>query len=231
MFRLHRNVMLGLAGVFAAASVLAQERNLVDLQQKVVEGSSVALTKLAIYYGEEATPPDSIRAVDLLTIAAIRYSDPIAQLNLGIVYQSGVDGVDADIGRAAYWYGRASEAGNADAQMRLGELYMRGEGTAVDRNKAVNFFTKASDNGFAPAQVELGYMYEMGEFGSVDYDIARMLYEKAAAQGEVIAQYNLAEMYELGKGVDVDKALARQWYTAAAEQGLQEAVEALQRLE
>lgn len=220
------------AALFVASTVAyANEESIPEWQQAVVDGSSEALVELALFYGTNPAGADEQRAFDLLFIAANRFDQPVAQVNLGVLYQFGGEGVSVDLPRAAYWYSRAARSGNAAGQARLADLYSRGSGTEVNFEKAADLYTKAADSGLADAQVELGYIFEMGDLGEIDYDAAMSLYQKAADQGNVIAQYNLAEMYELGKGGPVNLDQARSWYGRSADGGLEEAREALQRLQ
>ena len=50
---------------------------------------------------------------------------PEAQLNLGLLYQSG-QGVNIDLEKALYWYEQAASAGLADAHLNLGMMYFQG---------------------------------------------------------------------------------------------------------
>ena len=215
----------------SSTGAFANEESIPEWQQAVVDGSPEALVELALFYGTNPAGADEQRAFDLLFIAANRFDQPVAQVNLGVFYQFGGEGMNVDLPRAAYWYARAARSGNPAAQSRLADLYSRGSGTDVNFEKAADLYTKAADSGFAEAQVELGYIFEMGDLGEVDYDAAMGLYQEAADQGNVIAQYNLAEMYELGKGGPVNLDQARSWYGRSAEGGLDEAKEALQRLQ
>jgi uncharacterized glyoxalase superfamily protein PhnB len=51
---------------------------------------------------------------------------------------------------------RLSDAGNTNAQVRLGQVYWYGEGVAVDRTRADALFAKAAAAGNADAKVALG---------------------------------------------------------------------------
>jgi hypothetical protein len=58
---------------------------------------------------------------------------------------------------------RAAEAGLADAQARLGRMYLQGEGVAPDPERAVGLFERAARQGHPMAQYELGQRYYAGE--------------------------------------------------------------------
>lgn len=61
----------------------------------------------------------------------------------------------ADMKAAFRWFRRAAEAGNAEAQRRLAQLYERGLGTNVDRNAALSWYRLAADQGDLPARCRM----------------------------------------------------------------------------
>jgi hypothetical protein len=56
---------------------------------------------------------------------------PVAQTNLGVLYEEG-RGVPHDYVLAATWYRKAAEQGNAEAQADLGFAYGKGHGVPQD---------------------------------------------------------------------------------------------------
>ncbi len=62
---------------------------------------------------------------------------PVAQYNLGFMYESGW-GVARNDQEAAGWYQLAADQGHAKAQFNLGRLYMEGRG--VDKNKGLGLY-------------------------------------------------------------------------------------------
>lgn len=205
-----------------------------ELRESYSQGDNASLVELALYYAQgESELGNSDTAMDvsfnLLSIAANRHNNPVAQVNLGVFYQFGLS-IDVNHARAAYWYDKAATNGNQSAVVKLADLYSRGVGTDVNASQAAELYTEAAEAGSPDAQVELGYMYEVGDIGEVNFEEARKWYEQAAQGGSEIGQYNLAEMYELGKGGPVDLDKAKEFYGLAAQQGLQEATEALARI-
>lgn len=109
-----------------------------------------------------------------------RQGDPSAQFALGNAYENGV-GVEADAALAARWYRRAAaprggetslaipsptgeEAhgrllgadragtpGNAEAQYRLGRMYLEGRGVDKSRSRARNWLGRAAEQGHEAA--------------------------------------------------------------------------------
>jgi len=179
--------LIGSEGYFFKAllllllSVSAAQSNedVSSLEIAAADGSSEALIELALFYGQDEENKDEKRAFDLLLIAANRFDNSIAQINLGVMYQFGGDGIGVDESRAAYWYSRAARSGSLSAQSKLADMYSRGIGTPANPDKAADLYRSAADGGFADAQVELGYLHETGEIGQVDYNLALDLYQSA----------------------------------------------------
>jgi len=55
------------------------------------------------------------------------------------------EGVEKDWEKAAYWFTKAAEQGDATAQNNLGVCYENGMGVERDRKKAVYWYTKAAE--------------------------------------------------------------------------------------
>lgn len=83
-----------------------------------------------------------------------------------------------DYGRAFPLYARLADAGNTEAQFRLGEMYWYGDGTAVDLAKSRTWLQKAAAKGHAGARESLELLAQRGRRGA---DIA---YWTTAYQGE-----------------------------------------------
>ena len=99
--------------------------------------------------------------------------------------------------------------GDADAEYKLGVLYMKGEGGPQIDTEAAEWFGKAADQGHVDAQLALMYPVELG----VQDDITEAVkwYREAADQGEAEAQITLAIMYYNGLGVPQSEVFAYQW--------------------
>ena len=113
----------------------------------------------------------------------------------------------------------AAEQGDADAQFRLGFMYLEGRGVQQDDGEAVKLFGQAAEQGHAAAQNNLGAMYYNGRGVQQDDEGAVKWYRLAAEQGDATAQNNLGGMYKYGRGIRQDSAEAVKWYRLAAEQG------------
>lgn len=86
--------------------------------------------------------------VDLPALSAQAESgDPWAQVNLGAVYDHGLDGVARDPIKAVIWYRRAAEAGIPEAQFNLAHCLASGRGTPRDDAEAFVWMRRAAEQG------------------------------------------------------------------------------------
>ena len=112
-----------------------------------------------------------------------------------------------------------AEHGDAEAQLRLGYCYEKGNGVEQNYEKAIEWYTKSVEQGNAVAQLRLGYCYEKGNGVEQNHEKAIEWYTKSAEQGNASAMYNLALCYQEGNGVEQNYEKAVEWYTKSAEQG------------
>ena len=68
-----------------------------------------------------------------------------------------------DYVQAISLYRKAAAEGDAIAQFKLGGMYARSEGVALNHREAVSWFTQAAAKGYAPAQNSLGVRFEKGQ--------------------------------------------------------------------
>ncbi|XP_055848390.1 protein sel-1 homolog 1 isoform X2 [Episyrphus balteatus] len=86
-----------------------------------------------------------------------------------------------DLIRGFYYWKRAAAQGYSAAQVKLGDYYYYGWGTAVDFESAASLYRKASEQHFnAQAMFNLGYMHEQGLGMKKDLHLAKRLYDLAA---------------------------------------------------
>ena len=138
-----------------------------------------------------------------------RPRSPVAELG-----QSQTDAQDIEALR------RAAEQGDAEAQKKLGDAYLRGDGVPRDLDGAARWYRLAADQGDALAQSNLGVMYASGRGVQKDDVEATRWYRLAAEQGDARARYNLGVVYASGWGVQKDDAEAVRWYRLAARSAL-----------
>jgi len=113
----------------------------------------------------------------------------------------------------------AAEAGSAEAQARLGQMLLDGDGVARDATEAFGWFERAALAGHLEAANMIGRCYDLGWGVTVDKAKAAAWFRQAAGRGLTWAKYNYATLLALGQGVAEDKATALALFEEAAAEG------------
>lgn len=138
----------------------------------------------------------------------------------------GYDGVDFAAVK------KQADAGDPDAQSKLGVLYASGLGVKQDLKEAARWYKKAADQSYPLGMWNLAFLYVRGEgVPKVDYVKALGLFRNAAELGLDRAQYDLGMMYLNGLGTEENSKEAEKWFHRAADQGNREAVKILKEIE
>ena len=138
--------------------------------------------------------------IGLVVWSVLALADPtedLVQLDLGLIQQR-------------------ADAGDADAQLELGDRHSRGREFQASSLDAVIWWRKSA------AQGNLQAMFRMGQFESnsdANATAAVDWYQRAANLGYVQAEVSLGQAYEHGSGICQDQAKALFWYRRASEQG------------
>ena len=123
------------------------------------------------------------------------------------------------------WYGKAAQAGEVDAWLRLGRLHQvglsSGEGPrfGIDQDKAKIAFEKGAQAGSVPCMITLARLLLAAPKDEADIAKIVELFRKAAAENSPIGSFHLGELYQAGIGVEQDWALALEHYQDAARLG------------
>lgn len=110
-----------------------------------------------------------------------------------------------------------AESGDAEAQYKLGNAYLRGTEVARDYDTAAAWFEKAAAQEHVKSHYKLGYLYLEGKGVKTDYEKAYRHLRRAARQEYSPAQFYLGQLYAQGNGVKQDNGRALYWFTQAAE--------------
>lgn len=154
----------------------------------------------------------SLRAVDIPSAGSAPEPKTISQqIELAAEYFTG-HGVPQDEKLAAYWYERAADAGDPEAQRQVGYFYATGLGVPMDTARAVHWFQLAAAGGSEGAKVNLGVAYLRGVGVPKNVALGVQLFREAAEKGSGLGACYLGELYYLGVGVPQDRALAMRWY-------------------
>ena len=139
-----------------------------------------------------------------------------------------------------------AEAGDSDAQLRLGNIYEEGEGVAKSFAEAAEWYGKAVEKGNVQAKFFLARLYYNGNGVEKKIEEAKKLWQEGAQAGDMRCQYALGMFFQEQAGVIVsiagekkilpspeshkNLAEAEKWYSKAAKQGFEPAIEALKSI-
>jgi len=148
----------------------------------------------------------------------------VMTLACGLLPALGQTAAPAPSGMDAALLAKAN-AGDASAQLKVGESYARAAATDQDRDQvaedykqAATWYRKAADQGNIAGELELAALYRDGGGRSFARDTAQAAawYGKAADQGDTGAQGTLGLLYAMGQGVPRSDVDAYFWLDLAA---------------
>ena len=100
---------------------------------------------------------------------------------------------------AAKFLQRAADAGSAEAQFELAQLYEKGLGVDQDLDRAFALFTASAEQGFADALNDLGFIYYQGGLNIVpNQPLGLEYFQKAADVRHPQAMFNVAALIDDG---------------------------------
>jgi uncharacterized protein len=134
-----------------------------------------------------------------------------AQATLGVLCT-----LIGEFAQAATWWGKAAQAGDAEAQYNLARLYSQGQGVQASAELAFRWFYAAAQQGIVRAQARLGLLYATGEGVAQDSIAAHQWFHIAAQQGEDSAKANLERSRLLIGSAQIAEAVrrAQEWFAA-----------------
>lgn len=181
-----------------------------DVRAKAVLGK--------LYVDGYYLPRDNKKGMALLeSAAAVKNTDAIT--NLGLVYLTGNDVTIADPAKALDYLQRGADAGNKEAQRRLGEALITGSGVARKPLEGRKLLETAGKNGDPKSLVVLGRLLMEGQYLKADLLHARSLFEKAAQLGNVEGVELLGGKLMWNGRSKADAKLAEKYLTMAGKAG------------
>lgn len=124
-------------------------------------------------------------------------------------------------------YQQDAEAGNAEAQFLLSNMYFDGLGTKFNGALGMRWLRAAANQDHHDAQFTLGMLYANGRYVEQNDVEAFNWCLKSAENGNLLGYFSVATFYMQGKGTEVNQTLGLDWHLKAAEQGLSESQNAL----
>lgn len=118
---------------------------------------------------------------------------------------------------------KSAKQGNAEAQLKVGEMYETGFGVEQNNMEARYWITRSANQNNETARFKLLY-WDMKKKGLNDENKAKVEELNAKAkQGNAQAQYYLGKMYAHGVGIKKNPDIAIDWLNKAALAGVLEA--------
>ena len=132
-------------------------------------------------------------------------------------------------GGLPFWKPLANQ-GDTEAMLRVGEIYIQGNGVERDVAAGMKWMKKAADRRNGEAMYSMAQLYSAGLGAQVNMQYAYEWYEKAANVGYAPGQYQLGLGYAKGIGVEKDLTKAREWLNKASRNGYLSANDILNNL-
>jgi TPR repeat protein len=171
--------------------------------------------------GADEVPPATKQAIYWYERAA-RRGHVVAQLNLGVLYETGHRGRRAaDYSAAVQWYFSAAQHGHAGARFNLGRLFWSGKGLPRNYDASFRFFKRAGKQGHSMALTNVGAMFMSGNGVRQDPVAARRWSRLAADKRNATAHQNLGVMHEQGLGGPVDVVKAAEHFRHAIDPSME----------
>ena len=152
---------------------------------------------------------DYATAAKLLKKAYNMHPDSFGINILGRIYYNGGKGITQDYNEAAKWFRLSAEDGFAEAQTKLGYMYIHSEGVVQDYNEAAKWFAQSAIQGDSYGQMALGNFYHSGKGGFLQDNImAHMWFNVSAANNSEESGTFRDELTNNMTPVDISKAQA-----------------------
>lgn len=187
------------------------------------------------------------KAAMLWLQAEALHGNTAAQVALGRAYGPGLEDcrqvcrgrhLGQHAGRAAFWFRKAADLGDIEAQFCLGMACLAGDGVPRDPRLAVDWYRRAADHGHPQARLALAWCLANGQGTPQDMVQAAEWRRRAsvgldfltlhedlmwATVGDPDAQFRLYAAYSSGSHVPRDEEVAAEWLSRAAHGGCAEA--------
>lgn len=196
--------------------------------RRILLATGILFGLVIAFFGAEYAFPQIIEVELKLTCSM---SAPSANCQRRMVSMGHVWSLRGETARAAAWYSRAAEAGNAAGMFHLAWCHeQRGYGQVKANlsarsgdlasslrgagfQEAAKWYRKSADKGFAPSMNNLGELYMSGMLGGRDVTEGFRWHLAAARAGNPVAAANVALDYKIGRGVGADDGQSREWAT------------------
>lgn len=151
---------------------------------------------------------DTVKAFEWFMKSALKnYS--LAQYEIGLFYEKGVNPCIRNTEKALYWYTKAANNNYILAMYAMGRIYANGEDDVTPNySKAYSYYLLAADRGLKEAQFSVGISLLYGKGVNINKNLSYQYLLKAALQGYPEAQYQVSLLLLNGIGVEKDEKQA-----------------------
>lgn len=153
------------------------------------------------------------------TLAKAQAGDAEAMEAVAGMYLSGTGAPKPDVPTGLNWERKAAQAGNADAQLSLGDIYFKAQGPgypAANHAESFKWYELAAKQGNTRALLKVADFYELGDGVKKDPAQALKFVRQAAeANGDRDAALRLGQMYAEGRGTTKNVVEANRWLATA----------------
>lgn len=160
--------------------------------------------------------------LEKLTIDA-EADDIDSQIELGIIYMYGDEGIRKNTKKAIYFLTKAAKQNSGDAYNYLSDIFhekIPNEDTQNENYKfVIDYLKKAIALNHLPSINALGHLYRLGHGVNQNYAKALELFKKGAALGSAACMNDVANCYISGWGVEINDLEATIWLKKAADLG------------
>lgn len=201
---------------------------LAGLREKALNGDADAAKQLVVHYEVSGNVPETSRWMNQyvsLTEKAADAGNVSAMLDLGKLFYTGSRLYPKNMEKARFWFTRAADSGNADAQYQTAAMISKGMGGLRDEALATSYYEKAlhswqkeAEAGDPKAALWVGLLYERKLVPGSSPEKSVPWLTRAAEHGNLTAQGLLGFKYRDGLGVPRDANWAVQWFEKAAQQ-------------
>lgn len=132
-----------------------------------------------MYYTGEGVTKNYAMAVSYLSKIA-EAGNPTAQEYMGYIYEKGDTsyGINPDVNKQMYWYEKAAQNGDVNAQLKLANAYNAGLGVKKDPKKSFDYYYKAAEKGNQDAIKVIVSRYAKGNGVKKNNNLAMVWFEK-----------------------------------------------------
>lgn len=154
-----------------------------------------------------------------LGLAGVALGRPAEQRAMGLLRAKGEHFLKDDPVKAAYWFRKAADGGDADGQLLLARAMLKGHGLPRDPIGASRWAQAAASQGRPDAMLLAGDLAHAEE-ARAWYQRALPIFRQQIEAGDADACLNYGLMFTTGKGVESDPTEGLAWMLVGRRLGL-----------